>query len=295
MATITSHSRQIRLGRLSFRISPSRVVVYLLMLMLVAFTALPLIYIVSTAFKPTDELYYFPPRFFVRHPTLENFSSLAKAVSGLTVPFSRAVFNSVLTAAVSVVLTVLCCCGGAYGMVKHRLPCSRAIFALIVAALMFSPQVTQIPTYLIVSGMGLQDSYFALIVTKIAVPFNFFLAKQFMEQMPDSFLEAGRLDGAGEMTLFFRIVMPFLKPAWATLVVFSFVSSWNDYFTPLVYIRDEALKTLPLVLQTIGENGSIARAGAMGAATLLCTIPTVLLFSLMQKRVIETMAYSGIK
>lgn len=292
---VKAHSKRIRIGRLAFRLSAPRVLLYLFVFALVLFTALPLIYVISTAFKPYDELFLFPPRFLVRKPTLANFSDLTKALSGTVVPFSRYIFNSMLVSVSVVVLTVIVSCSAAYGMVKHRIPFGNAVFAVIVAALMFSPQVTQIPTYLVVQNLGFQDSYLALIVPKIAVAYNVFLIKQFTEQLPDAFLEAARLDGAGEWTVFTRIVMPFLKPAWATLVVFTFVSTWNDYFTPLVYTSSPELKTLPLALQMIGEGGNIARAGAVGAATLIMTLPTILIFSLMQKNVLETMAYSGIK
>lgn len=292
---ITAHSKRLRLGAFSVRLSVPRVLLYVLILALVAFTALPLIYVVSTAFKPADELFLFPPRFFVQNPTGENFRDLLEALDSTTVPFSRSVFNSLFVAVVTVALTVMMSCSAAYGMVKHKIPFGKAVFSVIVAALMFSPQVTQIPTYLIVKDLGLHDTYAALIVTKIAVAYNVFLIRQFTEQLPDAFLEAARLDGANEWQIFTRIVMPFLKPAWSTLVVFSFVSTWNDYFTPLVYTSREELKTLPLVLQTIGENGNVARAGAVGAATLIMTLPTVILFSLMQKNVLETMTYSGIK
>lgn len=293
---VCAHSKRIRLGsRVSFKLNFPRILLYVFMIAFVVFTALPLVYVVSTAFKPLHELYYFPPRFLVESPTLKNFSSLLQALEGTTVPFSRSIFNSVFVSVVTVILTTMMSCTAAYGMVKHKIPFGGFIFSLIVAALMFSPQVTQIPTYLIVNQLGLYDSYGALIITKIAVAYNVFLIKQFTEQLPDAFLEAARLDGANEWQIFAKIVMPFLRPACASLVVFSFVSSWNDYFTPLVYTSRPELRTLPLVLQMIGENGNIARAGAMGAATLIMTLPTVVVFTLMQKNVLETMAHSGIK
>ena len=293
---VTSHSKRIRLGKhLSFHLSVPKIFLYIVMVALVAFTALPLIYVISTAFKPAEELFLFPPRFLVQNPTMKNFSNLLQALEGTTVPFSRSIFNSLAVTIVTVILTVMTSCTAAYGMVKHRIPFGNFIFSVIVAAMMFSPQVTQIPTYLVVNSMGLYDSYMALVITKIAVAYNVFLIKQFTEQLPDAFLEAARLDGANEWQIFTKIVMPFLKPACATLVVFSFVSSWNDYFTPLVYTSRPELRTLPLVLQMIGENGNIARAGAVGAATLIMTLPTVIVFTAMQKNVLETMTHSGIK
>ena len=142
------------------------------------------------------------------------------------------------------------------------------------------------------------DNYLALILPSVAVAYNFFLVKQFMGAFPRELIEAGRIDGAGELHIFFKLVMPALRPAWCTLIVFSFVSSWNDYFTPLIYVTSQAMKTLPLALQTIagGAAGqSISRAGAVAAATFLMTLPTIVIFTAMQKNVMETMTYSGIK
>lgn len=179
------------------------------------------------------------------------------------------------------------------------MPGGKFLFAVIVAALMFSPQVTQISTYLVVNKLHMVNTYWALILPKVATAFYFFLLKQFVEQLPDAFLEAARIDGASEWHIFWHIVMPFLAPAWATLAVLTFVSNWNDYFTPLIFITDEPLKPLSLVLQTISSDGgavaTLSRAGAMSAATFLTVIPPVLLFIVMQKRVMDTMVYSGIK
>ncbi|MBE6780181.1 MAG: carbohydrate ABC transporter permease [Clostridia bacterium] len=270
--------------------------VYILMTLVVCFTMLPLVYLVSTAFKPLSELFVFPPQFFVRNPTLKNFSDLLLSMSSSAVPFSRYVFNSALVTAATVVGTIFVSTLGAYGMVKHNPPGSKLWFQIILAALMISPYVTQIPRYLIINSVGLINSYWALIIPSIATAYNFFLVKQFVEQIPNTLIEAARIDGCGEMRIYGQIIMPLLTPAWSTLMVFSFVNSWNDYFSPLIYLNDQALKTLPLALNTIsGGSATIGRAGAVAAATLLMTLPTVILFMISQKRVMQTMVHSGIK
>lgn len=285
----------IHLFKKSIRVSPSRILVYLLVSVLVFFTALPLIYVVSTSFKPLDELLRFPPIFFVRRPTLKNFNDLLFVVGSAEVPFLRYVLNSVITAVATVLLTVVISSVGAYSLVKMDLPCKKLLFALVVAALMFPTTVMTIPNYLVVNDLHMMDTYLALIIPKVAGSFGFFFVKQFCEQLPDSYLEAARLDGANEWQVFWKVVFPFMKPACSTLVVFTFTASWNDSFSPLVYITDEAMRTLPLALQSIGGGAVLARAGAMAAATLLTTLPTVIIYTLMQRRVITTMAYSGIK
>lgn len=285
----------LRIGKKHIQLSASRFWLYFFVILLVAFTSLPLVYVIVTAFKPLDELLRFPPRFFVQRPTVKNFSDLVFAVGSSSVPFMRYLTNSLVISVITVFLTVIVSSMGAYAMTKLDLPLKKFIFSVVIAALMFPAEVTQIPNYLTVNAMGLVNTSWALIIPKIAVAFNFFLMKQFCEQLPNPLLEAARIDGAKEFKIFTKIVFPFLRPAWATLIVFSFVSNWNDYFGPLVYINDQAKKTLPLAIQSISEGGSLARAGAAAAATFIMTIPTVLIYTIMQKRVIETMAHSGIK
>jgi ABC-type glycerol-3-phosphate transport system permease component len=275
-----------------------QVLLYTFMLILVAFTSLPLVYLVSTAFKPLHELFLFPPRFFVRNPTTKNFSDLLISLGSSTVPFTRYAFNSILVTITIVFLTVWVSSLGAYSLVKFKPPGSKALFSVIIMALMFSPHVTRIPSYMVINSLGLINTYLALILPNIAVAYNIFLMKQFIEQFPDELLEAARIDGAGEFRIFLTMVMPALTPAWSTLIVFSFVANWNDYFSPLIYVTSQAMKTLPLALQTIAGGAgviNIGRAGAVAAATFVMTIPTVIIFLIMQAKVMETMVYSGIK
>ena len=263
---------------------------FLILTFFAFFMALPLIYVVSTSLKPLNELFYFPPRFFVENPTLKNFKDLFIVLDGFDVPFSRYAFNSVMITVVVVSLIVILTSMAAYGLVKHKVPFANFIFSLILMGLMFPTYVIQIPNYLIVNSFKMVDTYWALILPKIAVAYNLFLVRQFMQQLPDSFLEAARIDGASEGKIFFKIVVPFLKPVMATLVVFSFVANWNDYFTPLIYIQDQALKTLPLAMQLISSGNSIARAGAAAAATFVTIVPTILIYVFMQKHVVDSMA-----
>ncbi len=272
--------------------------VYIFLTLLVAFTAAPLYYMIITAFKPIEELFLFPPRFYVMNPTLENFTDLLVAAGQTWVPFSRYLFNSVFITVVVVSLQVLLASMAAYPLAKHNAPGLKTVFNACVAALMFSPAVTNIPRYLIVNGLGLMDTYFALILPPLAGTFGVFLMKQFLETVPNTLLEAAKIDGASEWTIFSRIIMPLSKPAWATLTIFAFQSTWNDTWGPMVFTRSEAMKTLPLAIQTMfgGSAGNIvARAGAAAASAFLTTVPMIILFVILQKRVISTMAYAGIK
>lgn len=177
------------------------------------------------------------------------------------------------------------------------MPFRQGIFNTVILALMFAPQVTQIPQYLVINYLGLMNTYLALIIPYLAYPVGLFLMKQFLDQIPDPLIEASKVDGATEWTIFWRVIMPLLKPAWATLALFVFVAAWNDPWSSAVYTTTEDMKTLPYALTTIngGTANIVATAGTLGAASLLMVIPTVIVFVITQKLVLETMAHSGIK
>jgi ABC-type glycerol-3-phosphate transport system permease component len=256
----------------------------------------PLVYLVSTAFKPLEELFLFPPRFFVMNPTFENFYDLLFVTGSSVVPFSRYIFNSVIVTVATVSIGVIIAAMAAFPLSKHKMPFRKQIFSLIILALMFAPIVTQIPQYLVVTSLGLMNTYWALIIPGLAAPVFLFLTKQFLDQIPDALLEAAKIDGASEWALFWKIIMPLLKPALATVVLFSFTATWNDPNGAMLYTTSDSMKTLPLALSTIsGGVGVVARVGAGAAAAFLTIIPTILVFIVTQRMVLETMAHSGIK
>ncbi len=269
---------------------------YVVLTLLAVAMLLPIVYMVSTAFKPLEEMFLYPPRFFVRHPTLRNFADLLVAMDGLRVPFSRYLFNSLFVTVTIVVGSVILSSMAAYPLAKYpQMPGAKLFFTIVVSALMFAPEVTQIPRYLIVDRLGMIDTYWGLIVPSLAGAYGMFLMKQFMEQLPMELIEAAKVDGASEWQIFWRVIMPLVRPAWITLVIFSFIGTWNDFFTPLVFTRSEQMKTLPLMLSSLGGPGVVARYGAVAAASLVMTLPTLVIFVALQKYVMETMAYSGIK
>lgn len=259
-----------------------------------AFSAIPVIYSVISSLKPLDEIFMFPPRFFVRRPTLNNFVELMELCSNLWVPFSRYVFNSVFIAALATALNVIFSSACAYPLAKNSFPGKNVIFNTIVFSLMFVSQVTFLPQYIIIAKMGLMDSYWALILPASASSLGVFLMKQFMEQLPDSIMEAAKLDGCSEFGIFARIVMPNVKSAWLTLIIFSFQGIWNNTSTQQ-FIFDESLRTLPTAMNQIVSGNVMARMGVGSAATVFLMVPPIVLFIALQSRVVETMAFAAIK
>ncbi len=265
----------------------------LVLLLLGLFMALPLIYIVSASLKPFDEIFIFPPKILVRRPTLDNFTDLFILCSNSLVAFSRYVFNSLFVTVTATFLHVVLASMAAYPLAKNQFPLRGAIFSLIVTCLLFVPQVTSIPSYVIMAKLGWINTYMALIFPTIGGSMGLFLMKQFMETLPTSMMESARLDGANEFHIFFRIIMPNVKPAWLTLIIFVFQGLWNATNTNVVY--DEQLKTLPVAMTQFYSGAGITRMGVTFAGLVFLMILPIGLFIVLQSRVIETMAFAGIK
>lgn len=258
-----------------------------------AFMALPMIYAICNAFKPLDELFVFPPRFLVRNPTWDNFRDLFKLTSNSWVPFSRYLLNTLFITSVGTAGQVFLASLAAYALAKNNFPGKRFINTSIVLSLMFSSTVTAIPNYLIMAKLHWIDTYLAIIVPAFQSSLGLYLIRQFMENgIPDSVIEAARIDGASEFTIYRSIVMPMIKPAWLTLVILSVQSLWN--VTGGSYIYSEQLKPLTVALNQLMQGG-IARAGVGAAVSVVMMIVPVVLFVCVQSNVLETMATSGMK
>ncbi|MGN0764120.1 MAG: carbohydrate ABC transporter permease [Aristaeellaceae bacterium] len=265
----------------------------LLLCLMGAFMAMPLIYVIVSAFKPLDEFFLFPPRFFVQNPTLQNFRDLFVLMQNSWVPFTRYIFNTLFITAAGTLLHIIFASMAAYVLEKHRFPGRKLIFSFITSTLMFSPVVTWVPNMLIMNRLHLMDTYWAVLVPVIGMPLGLFLMKQFMSGIPDALIEAARIDGMRETRLFFQIVMPIVKPAWLTLMILCIKDLWNT--TGSFYIRSEQLKTLPYAMNNIITSGGAARAGAGAVVGLILISVPVLVFIFCQNSIIETMASSGIK
>ena len=259
-----------------------------------AFSVLPMVYCLCTAFKPLDELLVFPPRFFVHRPTFANFTELPGLLEKLRVPLSRYLFNSVFVAAVSTVCHIAVASMAAYVLSKYRLRGGGIIFLVIQFSLLYNGTTLAVPQYLILGKLGIIDTLLVYILPAIPSSMGVFLMKQYMDSgIPDTLLEAARIDGAGVFCMYWRLVMPLTRPAWMTLLLFAFQGIWST--TPASgTIFSEELKTLPFVMSSITDGGT-ARAGSAMAATVILMIPPIIVYFITQGNVSETMSKSGIK
>ena len=265
----------------------------IMLVLLGAFMFLPMIYVVMQSLKPLDELWMFPPRFYVVNPTLKNFSDLFTLLSDSWVPFSRYIFNTVFITAAGTFGNLLFSSLAAYAVSKIPFPGRRGMFWIIQRSLMFTSTVTAIANFLTLSTLGLMDNPFALIIPAWGSSMGLYLMKQFMDSsISDSVLESARLDGCSEFRTFLVIAMPMVKPAWLTLIIYSFQGLWNTGAS--AYIYSEQLKTLNYAIGQITAGG-IARAGASAAGTVVMMLVPILVFVISQSNIIETMASSGMK
>ena len=258
-----------------------------------AFSMLPFIYCICTAFKPLDELLVFPPRFFVHRPTVENFVILPTLIEKLRVPLSRYIFNTAFITFAGTALHIIVASMAAYVLAKTDIKFKKAIFAVVQLSLLYNAYTLEVPRYLIYSNMKIIDTLWVYILPAIPSTTGVFLIKQYMDSsVPDSLLEAARIDGAGPVSIYFKIVMPIIKPAWMTLMLLSFQSLWSAMPSGTVF--SEKLKTLPYVLSSITAGG-IARAGSAMAAAVLMIIPPIIILVISQTNVVETMGSAGMK
>ncbi len=259
-----------------------------------AFSVLPLIYSVVTSFKPLDELLVFPPTLFtVKRPTINNYLALPDLISGLNVPLSRYLTNSLFISIAGTVLHVIAATAAAFVLSKVDLKFKKTIFLIIQLSLLFNAYTLSIPRYLIYNGMGIIDTYWVYILPAIPSSMGVFLMKQYMDgYIPDALMEAAKIDGANYLRIFWSIIFPNVKPCVLTLVLFAFQSIWATIPTGTIF--NESLKTLPTVMSTISAGG-IARSGASMAATVIMMIPPIVVYLFSQSSIKETMGSAGIK
>ena len=258
-----------------------------------AFMFLPMVYAISQAFKPLDELWMYPPRFFVRQPTLKNFSDLFTLMNDSWVPFTRYIFNTVFTTVMGTFGHLFIASMCAYSLAKIKFPGRNFIFKTIRSSLMFSSTVGGITSFMIMTALHLVDSYLAIIIPAWGATLGLYLMKQHKDStVPDTVLESARLDGASEIRTYWTIAMPMVKPAWLTLIIFSFQGLWNQGSS--IYIYSEQLKSINYAIGQIMAGG-IKRSGASSASSVLMMMVPITVFVISQSNIIETMGSSGMK
>lgn len=270
--------------------------IYAVLVPITLLMILPIVYIVNHAFKPLEELFAYPPKFFVTNPSFVNFYKLVSATAASTVPFSRYLFNSIFVTACVLGFTLFFTTMASFALSKMNFKGKKLLLTMNDVGLMFVGLALQIPRYLIVDKLGMHDTYLAHILPIIVLPVGLLLLKQFVDGVPSALIEAAYIDGAGDFMVYFRIILPLIRPAMATVSILMFQEVWNNIETSSMYIDAEVFKTFAFYMQTLSSNtNSVAGQGLAAAATLIMFVPNVVLFIVMQSKVMSTMASSGIK
>lgn len=277
----------------------SQIKFYIILLPLVIFMLLPMVFIFSHAFKPPDELFAYPPRFIVANPTLKNFTDLFSKFSTSGVPVSRYLFNSILVTLVTVAASIVVSSTAAYTLSKKRFALKKTLFAINTVALMFVPIAVTIPRFLIIEKMGLLNTFAVHVLPGLAMPVGLFLLKQFIDGIPDEVVEAAQIDGASDPVIYWRIILPMIRPAIATIAILTFQATWNNADISTLYINIDSLKTFAFYLTTLTSTAAgantVAGQGIAAAASLIMFLPNLIIFIFLQSQVMSTMSHSGLK
>lgn len=284
------------------KVSPSKfhkdqIKIHIFLILMSIFMGLPIIFIFNHAFKPFTELFAYPPRFFVQRPTLENFQLLASFSNESGIPLTRYVFNSVLVAVILIILTLLISSSAAFALSKLEFWGKGTFNKINTLALMFVPIAVAIPRFIIIVNMGIYNSLWAHIIPILAMPIGIFLLKQFVDQIPNSLIEAAKMDGAGNFRVYWSIILPLIKPALVTVALLTFQATWGNMEGSSIFMDQESLRTLPFYMETLtAQSGNIvASAGVSAVGGLVMFLPNLILFVILQNKVMNSMAHTGIK
>ncbi len=274
----------------------SQIKILLAILPLVIFMALPIIFIINHAFKPMEELFAFPPTFFVNNPTLDNFVKLGKFSDTASIPITRYIFNSVIVTGLTVGLSLLFTTMTAFALSKLKFKGRNMMLQINQIAIMFVGTAVLIPRFLVICFFHVNNTLLAHILPLLALPVALFLVKQFVDQVPNSLMEAAYIDGATDFQVYLKVIIPMIKPAIATAAIMVFQQVWGNMETSNYFVDPDEIKTLTFYMNTlVNANNTVAGQGMAAAASLIMFLPNVILFAFLQDKVMNTMANSGIK
>jgi multiple sugar transport system permease protein len=268
----------------------AKVILHAVLIAGVVVMVAPFLWMLLSALKPEREILRVPPTWWPQHPTLDNFRELFSRMD-----FPKYFLNSLVVAAAVTIGNLVFASALGYALAKLRFPGRRALFAVVLGTLMVPGMVTFVPLFVIVSRLGLVNSYAGLALPFLAQAFGVFLMRQYLLSIPDDLIEAARVDGAGEFRIFWRIVLPLCRPALATLGILTFLGSWNNFLWPLVAATTEDRYTLPvaLALYSVGQNR--IQYGLLLAGAVVVVLPVLIVFAVLQRHFVRGIATTGLK
>ncbi len=268
----------------------TRLVVYLVLLLVGLAILFPFYWMVTTAFKPNSDIIRRPPIFFPSKPTLKHFQSVFSQV-----PYLLNLYNSMFVAGITTVITIFFSTMVGYGIAKFRVVGLNAVFILILTGLMIPPFTIAIPMYIVASQIKMVDTLWGVIIPFSISNFGIFLMRQYCIGLPEDLLAAARIDGASEFTILLRVVFPVVATGATALGILKFLLTWNDLFWPLIMLTRDAKKTLTVMLATFIDFQRFIDYGLLMAMTTMVVLPVIVLFVIFQRRIIEGVALTGMK
>lgn len=269
-----------------------RIITYIILIFAAVICLFPFLWMVSTSFKETSEIYKMPPDLIPTNPTVQNYIEGWKGAD-----FGLFFKNSLFITIIATVGTVLSSAFVAYGFARFKARFSGLLFTILLATMMLPTQVTLIPQYLMYNKLGMVNTYFPLLIPSWlgGGAFNIFLFIQFFRTLPKELDEAAKIDGANSFQIFTKIMLPAVKPVMLAVLVMSLVYNWNDFFSPLIYLNDNKKFTIAIGLQFFkGSQGNV-QIGQMMAMSLVALLPVLIIFAVCQKYFIQGIKMSGLK
>lgn len=251
---------------------------------------IPFLWMISTSLKADADAFAFPPKLVPWPPKWSNYPDALKIA-----PFGRFFLNSLFIAVTVTVSSLLLNSLAAYGFAKFKFKGRDTVFMALLASMMIPGQVTMIPSFLMLKNLGWLDTYAGLIVPGVAGAFGIFFLRQYMLTLPDELFDAARIDGATEMGIFWRIVLPLAKPALATLAIFTFMGSWNDFLGPLIVVKSEEMRTLPLAVSALSAGHYVMSWPLLMAGACFVILPVIVVYLVAQRYFVEGIALGSVK
>lgn len=268
----------------------SKAIEIVALLILSAIFIFPFVWMLSTSVKNPQEMMQLPPTIIPKEIVLENYSAAWN--SG---PFFRYLLNSIFVTGSILIIQFVVMVPAAYAFSKIKFKCEKILFGILLVGLMIPPQVTFLPVYMMMSKLGLINTYVPLIIPFMTTSFGIFLLRQNFMQISDEIIEAAKLDGASDLKIMFRIMVPMAKPAVITFILFNFIYHWNNYFWPLVMTNTDTIRTLPIGVALLKSSEGITAWNVIMAGNIILILPIILVYIFANKKVKEAFMYSGIK
>ncbi len=266
-----------------------KILLYLVVVVIAAITLAPLVWMVSASLMPTGAASVFPPPFLPVRVTFEHYASVLTRMN-----LARSLFNSAFLALSVTVLSLFTNSMAGYAFAKYRFRGRDPLFKLLIASMVIPAQVTMLPLFLMLNKMGFVNSYVGVIIPGLASIFGIFLIRQFALSIPDSYIEAARMDGASDFRIYWKLILPLCKPILITLSIFTFMGTWNDFLWPLIVMTDDSMYTLPVALANLSLE-HVQDTELMMAGSVITIAPVLILFAAVQKYYIGGIMAGGVK